>query len=219
VVLVAGRIDRRDETPQVLCDSVWAWDDAQRLGPVAFGQERDRVMAPRRRWNGGQNGGASERGQGVWNGGGAGSPPQPVPIVEAERVPVAVAAEPEPASVAEELSATVGAPAPGDDPPAPRDARPLQAAPVEGAGLIAVSIGDDVPVDRLLGAIESVKSALAVHPGPLPVVLHLSVAGAVRQVRLPDRVAWDARLGEAVRRAAGVPVAVELRAEAGERLA
>jgi len=45
------------------------------------------------------------------------------------------------------------------------------------------------------------------------------VAGATRQVRLPDRVAWDDRLGEVVRRAAGVPVAVELRSGVEERLA
>jgi hypothetical protein len=142
-----------------------------------------------------------------------------VPIVAPERVAVAVATDPDPSTAAEELSATVGAPAPGEDPPAPIDARPIQAAPASAAATIAVSIGDDVPVDQLLGAIESVKSALAVRPGPLPVVLNLSVAGAVRQVRLPDRVAWDERLGEAVRRAAGVPVAVELQPETGERLA
>jgi hypothetical protein len=51
------------------------------------------------------------------------------------------------------------------------------------------------------------------------VVLSLSVAGATRQVRLPDHVAWDDGLGEAVRRAAGVPVDVELRAGAEGRLA
>jgi hypothetical protein len=49
-------------------------------------------------------------------------------------------------------------------------------------------------------------------------MLNLSVAGAVRQVRLPDRVAWDDRLGDTVRRAAGVPLDVELRAGVGERL-
>jgi hypothetical protein len=218
VVLVAGRIDRRDETPQVLCEAVWGWDEAVRMGPIAFGTERDRMMAPRRRWGGNGNGnGGSDRAQGVWSGGQA--PPQPVPMAEAERVAVAIAPASEPDTAAEELSATVGAPAPGEDPPAPRDARPIQAAPAGGSATIALSIGDDVPVDRLLGAIESVKSALAVHPGPLPVVLNLSVAGAVRQVRLPDRVAWDERLGEAVRRAAGVPVAVELRPETRERLA
>jgi hypothetical protein len=41
----------------------------------------------------------------------------------------------------------------------------------------------------------------------------------VRQVRLPDRVAWDDRLADAVRRAAGVPVTVELRPGAEERIA
>ncbi|HEX2765414.1 MAG TPA: DNA polymerase III subunit alpha [Candidatus Limnocylindria bacterium] len=213
VVLVAGKIDRRDETPQILCEAVWSWEDAQRMGPIAFAQERDRLMAPRRRWNGnggsGGSNGSGERTQGVWR-----QTPQPVPMAQPERVPVAVAPAPE-----EELAASVGAPEPGENPPAPRDARPIQAAPEAAAATIAVSLGEDVPMDRLLGAIESVKSALAVRPGPLPVVLNLSVAGAVRQVRLPDRVAWDDHLADAVRRAAGVPVSVELRPEAGERIA
>jgi DNA polymerase-3 subunit alpha len=34
VVLVTGRIDRRDETPQILCEAVHQWDDAVRMGPV-----------------------------------------------------------------------------------------------------------------------------------------------------------------------------------------
>lgn len=93
----------------------------------------------------------------------------------------------------------------------PAEAVPIQSAPAAAAATVAVAIGDDVPTEQLLGAIESVKGALAGRPGPLEVVLSLSVAGAVRQVRLPDRVAWDERLGEAIRRAAGVPVAVELR--------
>jgi hypothetical protein len=33
----------------------------------------------------------------------------------------------------------------------------------------------------------------------------------VRQVRLPHLAEWDDRLGEVVRQAAGLPVAVELR--------
>jgi hypothetical protein len=53
----------------------------------------------------------------------------------------------------------------------------------------------------------------------LPVLLSVSVAGAMRQVRLPDRVAWDERLADLVRVAAGVPVGVELRSEVEERLA
>ena len=43
VVLVSGRVDRRDEAAQLLCEAVHAWDDAARMGPVAFGAERDRL--------------------------------------------------------------------------------------------------------------------------------------------------------------------------------
>ncbi len=206
VVLVAGRIDRRDETPQILCETVWAWDDAVRMGPLAFGSERDRFLVARngRRWER-----QPEKTQGVWNGGGGRAP---IAVEAPERTAVAVA-DPE------AVSSTVGAPLPGDDPPAPRDAVPLQKAPVASAAMVSVILGDDVPTDQLLGAIESVKGALAARPGPLPLVLSLSVAGATPQVRLPDRVAWDDRLGEVVRRAAGVPVEVELRAGAEQRLA
>ncbi len=206
VVLVTGRIDRRDETPQILCEAVHQWDDAVRMGPMAYGAERDRLLAPRRR-SGGQNGNG-ERAQGVWAGG-PGQRSAAVPVEPAAPVAVAVASAPEPEP--EEVSALVGAPAPGEDPPAPLDAVPLQSSPVASSATVAVSIGDDVPADRLLGAIESVKGALIGRPGPLPVVLSLSVAGALRQVRLPDKVAWDDRLADAVRRAAGVPVSVELR--------
>jgi DNA polymerase-3 subunit alpha len=212
VVLVTGRIDRRDETPQILCEAVHQWDDAVRMGPVAFGVERDRLLAARggRRW--GANGNGSERVQGVWTGGG----PREAIAVEPS-VPSAVAVvEPDPQ---EAVAVSVGVPAPPEETPAPSDAVPIQSAPVAAAATVAVSIGDDVPTDQLLGAIESVKATLANHPGPLPVVLNLSVAGAVRQVRLPDRVAWDDRLGDTVRRAAGVPLDVELQAGVGERLA
>jgi DNA polymerase-3 subunit alpha len=217
VVLVTGRIDRRDDSPQILCEAVHQWDDAVRMGATAFGAERDRLLAARggRRWNGNGNGGA-DRAQGVW-GGGSG-PRQAVPVEPSPPVAVAVA-EPEPEPVGEALSAAIGAPAPGEDPPAPRDAVPLHAAPVASAATVAVSLGDGVPADRLLAAIESVKGALSVRPGPLSVVLTLSVAGATRSIRLPDRVAWDDRLGEEVRRAAGVPVSVELRSGVEERIA
>jgi hypothetical protein len=155
-----------------------------------------------RRWEGGA---APERTQGVWNGGG-----------RREAIPV----EPAPAAAVAVVEAeVVGAPEPAEEPPAPLDAVPIQTAPVATAATVSVSIGDGVPTEQLLGAIESVKGALAGRPGPLPVVLTISVAGATRQVRLPDRVAWDDRLGEAVRRAAGVDLEVELRAGAEERLA
>jgi len=192
IVLVAGRVDRRDEAAQILCEAVWSWDDAVRMGPVAFGTERDRLLG-------------SRNGRGHSNG-----RREAVPV-EAT-APVAVAVE-EPALVA------VGAVEPAEEPPAPLDAVPLQSAPVGSVATVSVSIGDEVPTERLLGAIESVKGALIDRPGPLPVVLTISVAGATRQVRLPDRVAWDDRLSDAVQRAAGVPVSVELESTAEERLA
>ena len=126
-------------------------------------------------------------------------------------------AEPQAESVM--VAASMGAPEPVEETPAPDGAVPLQSAPVASAATVSVSIGDDVPTDRLLGAIESVKSALAGRPGPLPVLLSISVAGATRQVRLPDRVAWDDRLADTLRRAAGVALTVELRSGFEERLA
>lgn len=217
VVLVAGKIDRRDETPQILCEAVWAWDDAARAGPLAFGAERDRLLAARGnggRWrNGGSQGGERTHGvQGVWSGPGNGSRAIAVQAPPPSAIAVAVA-EPD----AELAAAATGAPPPAEESPAPAEARPLQAVPVASAAVVNVAIGEDVPRERLLGAIESVKGALQGRPGPLEVVLSLSVAGATRQVRLPDRVAWDDRLGEELRRAAGVAVAVELRPEAGDR--
>jgi biotin carboxyl carrier protein len=212
VVLVTGRIDRRDDSPQILCEAVHQWDDAVRMGPVAFGAERDRLLAARggRRWDR-----QPDRAQGVWAGGSGSAPRQPIAVEPG--VPTAVAvAEPD---VAEDFAVSAGAPEPPEETPAPRDAVPIQSSPVASAATVAVSIGDDVPTDQLLGAIESVKAALAGRPGPLPVVLNLSVAGAVRSVRLPDHVAWDERLGEVVRRAAGVAVSVELQPGAEERLA
>ncbi|MCA1572581.1 MAG: DNA polymerase III subunit alpha, partial [Chloroflexi bacterium] len=206
IVLVTGRIDRRDETPQILCEAVHAWDDAVRMGSAAFGLERDRLLAAR---GGGRRGEKPvDRKQGVWSDTDRHAIPVEVPAAAA----VAVAAP-------EVVAADIGAPEPAEETSAPADAVPIQTTPVGAAAIVNVSFGDDVSVDRLLGAIESVKAALAGRPGPLAVLLNVSVAGAVRQVRLPDHVAWDARLGEALRRAAGVPMTVELRSEAEERIA
>jgi DNA polymerase-3 subunit alpha len=202
IVLVTGRIDRRDESPQVLCEAVHAWDDAVRMGPLAFGAERDRMLAARGgKWNNPRQ----ERAQGVWSGA--------TPIAVEAPAPAAVA-------VVEAVAVdSVGAPEPAEEAPAPQDAVPIQSAPVVSGATVSISIGGEVGMDVLLGAIESVKGALVSRPGPLPVMLTISVAGATRQVRLPDRVAWDERLEDAVQRAAGVPVAVELRSGAEDRLA
>jgi hypothetical protein len=97
-----------------------------------------------------------------------------------------------------------------EEPPAPADARPLAVAPPE-AGTIQIGFEDGLPMERLLPAIESVTAAIRGRPGPMPVVISIPVAGAIRQVRLRERAEWDDRLAEVVRRAAGLPVAVELR--------
>jgi hypothetical protein len=98
-----------------------------------------------------------------------------------------------------------------DDPAAvPRDAVPLPASPAE-AGTISIGFETEVAMDRLLPAIESLTAVIRDRPGSLPVVINIPVAGATRQVRLPERVAWDDRLAERLRQASGLALAVELR--------
>jgi hypothetical protein len=104
---------------------------------------------------------------------------------------------------------------PSEDTPAPADAVPLTATPAE-AGTIRIGFEEGIGTERLLPAIESVTQAVRDRPGALPVVITIPVAGATREVRLPHRAEWNERLAESVRQAAGVPVAVELRAESVE---
>src|SRR4029077_20066210 len=49
VVLITGRVDRRDDAAQLLCETVHAWEDAVRMGPVAYAAERDRLARARAR--------------------------------------------------------------------------------------------------------------------------------------------------------------------------
>jgi DNA polymerase-3 subunit alpha len=187
VVLVTGRVDHRDEGSQILCEAVHGWDDAVRMGPVAFSAERDRLLRARApRPVGARNGNG--------NGGGYPAPQTAVPVAVAEPVAAAVpVAEPD-----------------ADEAPVPAGAVPLTVAP-PGAGTIEIGFEDGLPMDRLLPALESVTAAIRGRPGSMPVVISIPVAGAVRQVRLPHLAEWDDRLGEVVRQAAGLPVAVELR--------
>jgi hypothetical protein len=117
-----------------------------------------------------------------------------------------------PVETAEAVAIPVGPVEAGDEPPAPTDAVPIQSAPETGAGTIAIGFGEEIALDRLLGAIESLTETIRGHPGPLPVVISIPVAGATRQVRLPHRAEWDDRLAEQLSRAAGFALAVELRA-------
>jgi DNA polymerase-3 subunit alpha len=206
VVLVSGRVDHRDEGSQLLCEVVHAWDDAARMGPAAYSAERDRLLNARGRpgsmGGNGAGGGdgrtgvaafAAQRQPPVARPRGATSPP--IAVVEVAAVPIAVV------DSADEAA---------DEAAVPPEAVPLPASPL-GAGTIAIGFEEDVPMERLLPAIESVTQAILGRPGPLPVVISIPVAGATRQVRLPHRAEWDERLAEAIRQAAGVTLAVELR--------
>jgi DNA polymerase-3 subunit alpha len=222
VVLVSGRVDRRDDEAQILCETVHAWDDAARMGPVAFGAERDRLLR-------------SRGGRGTWGGGvavpatmtpavggngegiGLGTAGEPVlvrPRGAVSVVPVETRAEPD-----APVALPVGPAGPvetSEEAPAPADAVPLSAA-APGAGTIEIGFEQGIGLDQLLPAIELVTQAVRNRPGALPVVINIPVAGATRQVRLPHRAEWDERLAESIRLAAGVPVAVQLRAVSVER--
>jgi DNA polymerase-3 subunit alpha len=233
VVLVSGRVDHRDEEAKLLCEAVHAWDDVVRMGPVAFSAERDRLLRPRGRWGGnGGNGGyggsgyraaAPDRRSAVP----IEAPPaaavrveSPSPVVAGASADAGTAGEPAiprvspvkvaPTPATDEALADAD-PADEDEAPPPSDAVPLQAAPAGIAASVEVGFDGSTPPDRLLPAIEAVTQALRGRPGPLTAVLRIPVAGATRQVRLPERIAWDERLPEELRRSAGVSLDVELR--------
>jgi DNA polymerase III subunit alpha len=236
VVLVSGRVDRRDDAAQILCEAVHAWDDAARMGPIAFGAERDRILRSR----GGRGGWGAGNGPGVavpalgGNGDGIGvatalgtagdlalvRPRGAVSVVpvEAKADPDGPASPEAPAALEAPVALPVGPAGPveaSDEAPAPADAVPLSAS-APGAGTIEIGFEQGIGMDRLLPAIELVTQAVRNRPGALPVVINIPVAGATRQVRLPHRAEWDERLAESVRQAAGVPVAVQLRAASVE---
>jgi DNA polymerase-3 subunit alpha len=208
VVLITGRVDRRDDAAQLLCETVHAWDDAVRMGPQAYGAERDRLARARGRpssWT------PETNGHGSANGGLATTPPVALPRgvavpEETVAVPVVASAAPIPVRPVE----------PAEESPAPRDAVPVRAAvaegepPPRGAGTISIGFASEVDLERLLPAIESLTAAIRGRPGSLPVVINIPVAGATRQVRLPLHAEWDERLGELLTRAAGLPLAVSL---------
>ncbi len=241
VVLVSGRVDHRDDEAKLLCDAVHAWDDAVRMGPVAFSAERDRLLRGRGRggWGGNRPGPNGNRGGSTGRDPGDGNrPTTAVPVVQPTAGAVAIEVGiPAAAEMGEGSSIAVVSPMkPGasvgvspaamvepepmgmereDEPQAPAEAIPLQATP-SGASTIQVAFESGAPMERLLPAIEAVTELLRGHPGSLPVLLEVPVAGARRQIRLPDRVAWDERLGDAVRRATDLPVAVALRPVSAE---
>ncbi|CAN5792073.1 DNA polymerase III subunit alpha [soil metagenome] len=189
LVLVTGRIDRRDESSQILCEAVHAWDDAVAMGAPAFAAERDRLLAARgngRRWGNGQNGNGS-------------SAPRAIPV----EVPVAAAVA---------IVPDIGGPMPSEETPAPADAVPLLSAPEADAPSVKITFPDATGADALYGALESVRATLTQRPGPLRV--YVSVAGSSWSVKLQEAVAWDERLNEALRSATGMSLRVDLDSQA-----
>jgi DNA polymerase-3 subunit alpha len=215
VVLITGRVDRRDEAAQLLCETVIAWDDAVRMGALAFSAERDRLARARGRpgsWPSNGNGNGNGHAPSVAPPGPPVAVPRGVSVAEPVTVPV-------PASM---TAIPVGPVEAADEPPAPRDAIPVRAAvsegevPPRGAGTISIGFASEVDLERLLPAIESLTAAIRGRPGSLPVVINIPVAGATRQVRLPLHAEWDEQLGDLLTRAAGLPLAVSLLAVAVE---
>jgi len=100
-----------------------------------------------------------------------------------------------------------------DEAPAPADARPIPAVAEGAAGSLWISFGADLPQDTLLDAIESVTSIVKQRPGALPVVLAVPVAGATRQVRLPQATGWDEGIEAVLRREVTDALSVERRPE------
>ncbi len=91
---------------------------------------------------------------------------------------------------------------------------PIPAVAEGAAGSLWISFGQDLAADTLLDAIESVTTIVRQRPGALPVVLAFPVAGATRQVRLPQATAWDEELEGVLRREVPVELTVERRPDA-----
>jgi DNA polymerase-3 subunit alpha len=194
VVLVSGRVDHRDEEAKLLCDTVHAWDDAQRLGPAAYGAERDRL-----------NRGRSGRPQ-------APSDPLRPPIGPSADVPQVRPRGAEP-SAPSDMEAPPPPVEAAEESLPPRGALPIPAVAEGAAGSLWISFAPDLTSDALLDAIESVTSIVRQRPGDLPVVLAVPVAGATRQVRLPQATGWDEGIEVVLRREVTADLSVERRPE------
>jgi hypothetical protein len=190
VVLVNGRVDHRDEEAKLLCETVHAWDDAQRMGAAEFSAERDRLQRSR----GQRVGGVVAIGNGNGGAAGLGAQPSPVPVARPRgaEAPVATVEEAPPAA----------------------GSLPIPAVAEGAAGSLWISFAPDLSVDALLDAIEAVTTIVRRRPGTLPVVLAVPVAGATRQVRLPQATGWDEDLEAVLRREVPAALGVERRLSA-----
>lgn len=226
IILVSGRVDRRDDQPSLLCEAVHAWDDVVRMGPAAFAVERDRLLRSRGPRGGGSNGyngnggyhgnGNGGHGSNGSNGGKPADAPIAVPVAAAAREGIPVVkprgAE-EGAAVAVAAPALSGAAGEGEQPP-PNDAVPLPARATTIEGTVVVEFRGGASQERLLGAVQALGEQLTARAGTCSVVVCIPVAGVNQQIKLPQRVAWDDELPGLLRRAAeGIELDVRLRVD------
>jgi hypothetical protein len=81
VLLVSGRVDHKGDETVLLAESVWTWEEAQRLGPDAFGRAVSDSERSRSRGRGGGQYGNGRNGTSYANGnGGADRPAAIVPV-------------------------------------------------------------------------------------------------------------------------------------------
>jgi DNA polymerase III subunit alpha len=224
ILLVAGRVDHKGEEVSLLADLVADWDDASARGPEAFARE---VAAGDR--SGGRGGArrspvpvgpgpvsAPAAGHGAdrpatvsprREDGNGGPPPDSMPRIQpAEPIPaylepagaVAIAGDDhdlhEEPSVPDEARARIMADATAD--------APVAAGP---DAILHVRFEHAAAPDRLVSAMEAVKTLLRDRPGATRVVIHVPAPGGgpTLPMELRRGVAYDAELLAEVRRRLG----------------
>lgn len=204
ILLVAGRVDHKGDEVSLLADLVMDWDDAATKGPEAFARD---VAAGDR--SGGRNGGSRRPPVAVGPGRDASSgrdgPPEGMPrVLPAEPVATYV----EPAGV---MSGGEDAHDLHEEPVVPDEARARILA--DASADAPVAAGPDAVLhvrfehaapDRLVSAMEAVKTLLRDRPGATRVVIHVPAPGGVPlPMELRWGVAYDAELLAEVRRRLG----------------
>ncbi|HEX9738064.1 MAG TPA: hypothetical protein VGA91_02430, partial [Candidatus Limnocylindria bacterium] len=101
-----------------------------------------------------------------------------------------------------------------DEAPPAAGSLPIPTVAEGAAGSLWISFAPDLSIEALLDAIESVTTIVRRRPGTLPVVLAVPVAGATRQVRLPQATGWDEELEAVLRREVPAALSVERRLSA-----